>query len=83
MKKPGWLIIAVALAVFVAVQVRAAADREDRFVAGADVPTVAAGVDVLAGIPLIPERVRGRLPPSGLRRRLDRRHHRTGRTQWL
>lgn len=59
MKKPAWLIVAVALAVFVAVQVRTAADREDRFVAGADVPTVAAGVDILAGIPLIPERVRG------------------------
>ena len=59
MKKPAWLIVAVALAVFVAVQVRAAADREDRFVASADVPTVAAGVDILAGIPMIPARVRG------------------------
>jgi uncharacterized protein DUF1524 len=57
-KSPGWLIAAVAVAILVAVQVTTAASREDRFVAGADVPTVAAGVDVLAGIPLIPMRVR-------------------------
>ena len=58
MKSPGWLIAAVAVAILVAVQVTTAAGREERFVAGADVPIVAAGVDVLAGIPLIPKRVR-------------------------
>ena len=60
MKSPGWLIAAVAVTILVAVQVTTAAAREDRFVAGAgdDVPVVAAGVDVLAGIPTIPMRVR-------------------------
>ncbi|KAA0100777.1 HNH endonuclease [Mycolicibacterium sp. P1-18] len=58
MRSRGWLIAAVAVAILVAVQVTTAASREDRFVAGADVPTVAAGVDVLAGIPTIPARVR-------------------------
>jgi hypothetical protein len=58
-RPPGWLIAAVAVAILVAVQVSTAASREDRFVAGADVPTVAAGVDVLAGVPLIPARVHG------------------------
>ncbi len=57
MKKAGWLIVAVALAVFVAVQVVLASDRASRFVADADVPTLAPGVDVLAGIALIPTRV--------------------------
>jgi hypothetical protein len=58
-RPPGWLIAAVAVAILVAVQVSTAASREDRFVADADVPTVAAGVDVLAGVPLIPARVHG------------------------
>jgi hypothetical protein len=56
-KKAGWLIVAVALAIFVAVQVVLASDRASRFVADADVPTLAPGVDVLAGIALIPARV--------------------------
>ncbi|MDX1889153.1 HNH endonuclease family protein [Mycolicibacterium sp. 050158] len=58
MRKPVWLIVAVVLAVTVAVQVSVAAERDGRFVAAADVPTVAPGVDVLAGIPSIPVRVR-------------------------
>jgi hypothetical protein len=57
-RKPVWLIVAVVLAVTVAVQVSVAAERDGRFVAAADVPTVAPGVDVLAGIPSIPVRVR-------------------------
>ena len=52
-----WLIAAVGLAVLVAYQVTA--DRSARFVAQADIPVVAPGVDVLAGVPEIPERVRG------------------------
>ncbi len=47
------------LAVVVAVQVTASAQRADRFVALADVPTVAAGVDVLAGVVVIPQRIHG------------------------
>ena len=43
----------------VAVQVTAASDRAGRYVADADVPIVAPGVDILAGIALIPMRVRG------------------------
>jgi hypothetical protein len=58
-KKPLWPILAVLLAIVVAVQVSMANDRSTRFVADADVPTVAPGVDILAGIPLIPLRVRG------------------------
>ena len=58
MRKPGWLIVAVVLAIVVAIQVSMASDRGTRFVADADVPTVAPGVDILAGIALIPVRVR-------------------------
>jgi hypothetical protein len=57
-RRLAWLITAVALAVVVAGQV--VSDRNsDRFVAVADVPTVAPGADILAGIPEIPVRVRG------------------------
>ena len=49
----------VLVAVVVAVQVSSADGRGARFVAEADVPTVAPGVDVLAGIPVIPARVHG------------------------
>ncbi|MEU0494257.1 HNH endonuclease family protein [Mycobacterium sp. NPDC006124] len=59
MRSPGWLIAAVAVAIVVAVQVTTAADREARYVADADVPVVAAGVDVLAGIASTPTRVHG------------------------
>ncbi|MCW2731417.1 MAG: hypothetical protein JWR13_2233 [Mycobacterium sp.] len=58
MRKPVWLLVAVMLAIVVAIQVTTASGRGDRFVADADVPTVAPGVDILAGIPLIPIRVR-------------------------
>lgn len=54
-----WLIAAVALAILVAVQVTMANQREARFIADADMPSVAAGVDVLAGIALIPIRLHG------------------------
>lgn len=54
-----WLTAIVALAVIVAVQaVNSAGDRA-QFIARADIPTVAPGVDVLAGIPVIPLRIRG------------------------
>ncbi|MCV7424962.1 HNH endonuclease [Mycobacterium yunnanensis] len=59
MKSPAWLIAGVAVAILVAIQVTTAAGRAERFVAGADVPVMAAGVDVLAGIPSIPARVHG------------------------
>jgi uncharacterized protein DUF1524 len=54
-----WLALAVAVAVVVAVQVTATSnDRAAQFVAQADIPTVAPGVDVLAGIPEVPVRIR-------------------------
>ncbi|MGV9797007.1 HNH endonuclease family protein [Mycobacterium sp. NPDC003449] len=54
-----WLALAVALAVVVAVQVAVAQQRSARFVAAAQTPTVAPGVDILAGLPEIPVRVHG------------------------
>lgn len=55
-----WLALAVTFAIIAAYQTVTAADqRAAWFVAQADVPTVAPGVDVLAGIPQIPLRVRG------------------------
>ncbi len=54
----AWLALAAVLAVVVAVQTVATTQRE-AFVAAADAPTVAPGVDVLAGIPLVPLRIRG------------------------
>ncbi|MCG5433710.1 HNH endonuclease family protein [Mycobacterium sp. MYCO198283] len=62
MRRPTlWLAVAAALAVVVAGQVSwSSAHRDaDGFVAAADVPTVAPGTDVLAGIVVIPARVRG------------------------
>jgi Protein of unknown function (DUF1524) len=56
MRRVVWLAAGVVLAIVVAVQVTMS-DRA-RFVAVADVPIVAPGVDVLAGIQLIPIRVR-------------------------
>ena len=47
-----WLAVAVALAVFVAVQVVDDSQRPSELIAQADVPTVAPGVDVLAGVNL-------------------------------
>ncbi len=59
-KRLVWLAVAVALAMVVAYQTVASADeRAAWFVAQADIPTVAPGVDVLAGVAEVPIRVRG------------------------
>ena len=59
-KRLGWLAAAVALAVLVAYQVTAASgQRAAWFVAQADIPTVAPGIDVLAGVAEAPVRIRG------------------------
>lgn len=58
MTRSWWLIAAVALTVVVAVQVVSAERHDAPFIARADVPTVAPGVDVLAGVAVIPARVR-------------------------
>ncbi|MCT7659229.1 HNH endonuclease family protein [Mycobacterium deserti] len=55
-KRIYWLAAFVVLAVLVAVQV--VTTSADRFVASADMPTVAPGVDVLAGIAVVPLRIR-------------------------
>ncbi|MBE1546907.1 hypothetical protein GGC64_000915 [Mycobacterium sp. OAS707] len=52
-----WLVLSVALAVVVAVQ-GTTSDERGQFVAQADIPTVAPGVDVLADIPEVPFRIR-------------------------
>lgn len=54
-----WLTAVVALVVAVAVQTVAASHDRSDFIARADIPTVAPGVDVLAGVPVIPLRIRG------------------------
>ena len=54
------LAIAVALTILVAYQtVASAGERAAWFIAQADVPTVAPGVDVLAGVAEVPIRIRG------------------------
>jgi hypothetical protein len=53
-----WLAFTVALAVLVAFQVTATSAHRTQFVAEADVPSVAPGVDVLAGIAEVPLRLR-------------------------
>jgi hypothetical protein len=53
-----WLALTVVLAVVVAIQVTATSNDRPQFVAQADIPTVAPGVDVLAGIPQVPLRIR-------------------------
>lgn len=58
-KRLLWLALAVALAVLVAYQTAASSERSASFVADADIPTVAAGVDVLAGVAEVPARIRG------------------------
>lgn len=58
MKKLSWLIAFVVLAVGIAAQVTTSTQRAPEFIAKADVPTVVAGTDVLAGIPEVPGRVR-------------------------
>jgi hypothetical protein len=55
-----WLAVAAVLSVVVAFQVvTAAGDRADWYLAQADAPSVAPGVDVLDGIMVIPARIRG------------------------
>lgn len=54
-----WLAAAVALAVVVAVQVAWSTQRPGRFAAQAQPPTVTPGVDLLAGVPEVPVRLRG------------------------
>jgi hypothetical protein len=59
-KRLLWLALAVALAIVVAYQaVASSSERTAHFVAQADIPTVAPGVDVLAGVAEIPVRIRG------------------------
>lgn len=59
-KQTLWLAVAVVLAVIVAYQtVENSAQRSAQFVADADVPTVAPGEDVLAGVAVVPLRLRG------------------------
>jgi hypothetical protein len=53
-----WLAAVVALAVLVAFQVIASSGDRAQVVAQADIPTVAPGVDVLAGIAQVPIRIR-------------------------
>jgi hypothetical protein len=55
----AWLLAVVALAVLVAVQAVVASGQRTEFIARADIPTVAPGVDVLADIPVVPVRIRG------------------------
>jgi hypothetical protein len=58
-KRLLWLIAIVAIAVLVAVQVTASSINRSQFIARADIPTVAPGVDMLAGIAQVPLRIRG------------------------
>jgi hypothetical protein len=57
-KRLLWLLAIVGAAVFVAVQVTDSSINRSQFIASADMPTVAPGVDVLAGIALTPLRIR-------------------------
>lgn len=54
-----WLAAIVVIAVLVAVQTVASSGDRAQYVATADIPTVAPGVDVLAGIAVVPMRIRG------------------------
>lgn len=54
----AWMGAAAVLAVVVAVQTAISTTGPSMLVAGADLPTVTAGVDVLAGVPVVPVRVR-------------------------
>jgi hypothetical protein len=53
------MAVVVAIAVVVAWQVVGSSGERAQFVAQADIPTVAPGVDVLAGIAEVPARIRG------------------------
>jgi hypothetical protein len=55
----AWLAVVVALTVLVAYQVVGSSRERVHFVAQADIPTVAPGVEVLAGIAEVPVRIRG------------------------
>jgi hypothetical protein len=57
-KRLLWLLAVVAVMVLVAVQVTTSSMHRSEFIANADLPTVAPGVDVLAGIAVIPVRIR-------------------------
>jgi hypothetical protein len=54
-----WLAGIAALSVLTTVQVMSSTGEPDRMIAHADVPTVAPGTDVLEGIVIVPQRVRG------------------------
>ncbi|MCV7345711.1 HNH endonuclease family protein [Mycolicibacterium rhodesiae] len=54
-----WLAVIAALSVIVSVQVTSSANHPDAMIARADVPTVVPGTDVLDGIVVIPQRLRG------------------------
>ncbi|HEX2283220.1 MAG TPA: HNH endonuclease family protein [Mycobacterium sp.] len=54
-----WLAATVALAVLVAVSVITSSGDRGQFIARGDIPTVVPGVDVLAGIAVVPLRIRG------------------------
>lgn len=54
-----WLAAIATLSLVVAVQVTSSAGDPDPSVARADVPTVAPGADVLDGVAIVPERIRG------------------------
>lgn len=56
-KRILWLAVLTTLAVIVAYQVVSASQSPSRLIAKADIPTVAPGVDVLAGVAEIPARV--------------------------
>ena len=59
-KRLLWLALAVALSIVVASQtVAASSERSAMFIADADIPTVAEGVDVLSGVAEVPGRIRG------------------------
>ena len=58
-KRILWLAVAATLAVVVAIQVTLTSRGSSRLIEQADVPTVAPGVEVLAGLTEIPARVRG------------------------
>ena len=75
-----WLSAVAVLALVVAYQTlgSSAARHADEFAARADVPTVHAGTDVLAGSRGAAAAAPLRLPQGGVRRRLGRRQRRPG-----
>lgn len=58
-KRTLWLVVAATLAIIVAFQVTTEPKQSAHFVAQADIPTVAPGIDVLAGVAEVPVRIRG------------------------